>query len=251
MLPSTIPPLPERMFVPATNLENRLDTGIIAFSRYFRFVVASNGWSHAQLVSLCKLCTDQKAWLHNSQIAGLLKASFKNPGPRSFMALEFLFRAIDQYQKSDKEDCGVKFGKLTPLIEHAVIMRDENGNPATLGYLVEVFAGLRDIPIDISTFSFSDKQASLISDKAGRLIRRLMAVESLDPIVDAEQISVSFGQSKDERNKFVAIIKGSGQWKPDEIEDALTKLSKLMRERFNYKRSSRELQEEFLATPRE
>lgn len=250
MLPSTLPQPPERMFVTATDLENRMETGAIAFSRYLKRIVDANSWSHPQMVALCKLCTDQKAWLHNSQIAGLLKARLKSPGPRSFVALEFLFRAIDAHQKGDPETCEVKFGNLAHLVEHAQIMRDENGNPASMGYLMEVFSGLREVPIDISSLSFTEKQAIQVSEQAGRLIRRLMAVDDLDPIADAEKVSMAFGGSREDRLKCAAIIKGTEQWTPDEIEEAMSRLSKLMRDSFHYIRSARELQDEFLAPPR-
>lgn len=162
------------------------------------------------------------------------------------MALEYLFRAIDQYQKGAFTESGALFGSLSALVESAEIMRDENGNPASLGYLVELFTGLRDVPIDLSTLSYSEKQAEQISDKAGRLVRKLMAVDDLDPISDAGTVAARYSGTSEQRFKFSGIIKGAATWEPDEIEEALGKLAKLLREQFSYKRTAGELREEFL-----
>lgn len=241
-----VPSLPERMFLEATDLENRMDAGSIAFSKYFSRLMDGNGWSHPQLVALCKKCTGDKAWLHSSQIAGLRQARLKSPGPRSFVALEYLFRAIDQYQKGGFTESGALFGNLSNLVENAEIMRDEKGNPASLGYLVELFTGLRDVPIDLSTLTYSEKQAEQISEKAGRLIRKLMAVDDLDPIADAGIVAARYSGSSEQRAKFAGIIKGAVVWEPEEIEEAMGKLAKLLREQFSYKRTAGELREEFL-----
>lgn len=250
MLTQAIPQPPERMYLSASDLETRMDTGAIAFSKYFKRIIDANGWSHPQMVALCKLCTDGKAWLHNSQIAGLLKAGLKSPGPRSFVALEYLFKAIDEYQKNGEASSGVRFGKLTHLVEHAEIMRDPNGNPATLGYLVEVFTGLREVPIDISSLSFSEKHAEIISVNAGRLVRKLMAIEKMDPIDDAIKVASRYSGSQEQKAVFVAIITGNSSWLPEEVEEGLFKLAKLLREAFEFDRTASELREELLTQER-
>ena len=243
---SPVLPPPERMFLEATDLETQMDAGAMAFGKYFSRLMDGNGWSHPQLVALCKKCTGDKAWLHSSQIAGLRAARLKSPGPRSFVALEYLFRAIDQYQKGGFTESRALFGSLSKLVDGAEIMRDENGNPASLGYLVELFTGLREVPIDLSTLSYSEKQAEKISEQAGRLIRKLMAVDDLDPITDAVTVATQYSGTSVQRVKLVGIIKGAVVWEPEEIEEALGKLAKLLREQFSYKRTAAELREEFL-----
>lgn len=235
------------MPVSGLELEDRMDAAAIAFSQLFRHWMDSNDWSHPQLVALCKKCTGGKAFLHSSQIAGLRSARLKSPGPRSFVALEYLMRAIDAYQKgSGFGEERALFGELSHLVDNAEILRDDDGNPATTGYLLELFIGLREVPIDLSTLTYSEKQAEQISDKAGRLIRKLMAVDDLDPIADAGVVASRYSGTSEQRMKFAAIIKGAVVWQPNEIEEALGKLAKFLREQFSYNRTAAELREEFL-----
>ena len=109
-----------------------------------------------------------------------------------------------------------------------------------------MFTGLRDVPIDLSTLTYSEKQAEQISDKAGRLIRKLMAVDDLDPIADAGTVAARYSGTSEQRARFAGIIKGAVVWEPEEIEEAMGKLAKLLREQFSYKRTAGELREEFL-----
>ncbi|MFZ8904046.1 MAG: hypothetical protein ACO20I_08930 [bacterium] len=234
-------PSPPRMFPVAAELETAMDTGAIGFSRWFSRVMDHNGWSHPQLVSLCKRCTGDKAWLHSSQIAGLRQARLKSPGPRSFVALEYLFRAIHEYQKGGFTESGVTFGQMSGLVEKAEIMADENGNPATLGYLMEVFTGLREVPVDLSKSDFSDNQAVTLSTNAGRLVRKLMAMNELDPITDAGVVAANFSKNSELNFEFAALIKGSGEWRPEQVDANLGRLSHLLKDQFDYKRSAPEL----------
>ena len=230
-------------------LEEALEAGAVSFAKWFAQFMDLNGFSHPQLVALCKVCTGGKALLHSSQIAGLRQARLKSPGPRSFVALEYLMNAIERVQ-SDTKTGGKSplFGTLTPLIKDAEIMRDNEGNPATLGYLVRVFTGLEPVPVDISSPTYTEKAANSISANTGRLIRRLMIAEKgLDPIDSAGIIANSFCTDQMQRAKFVEIIKGSATWDPDEVEESFVKLSRLLREEFNYKRNPQELIEELSA----
>jgi hypothetical protein len=229
---------PPRMYPDAAGLEGAMDTGALSFARWFSRVMDHNGWSHPQLVALCRVCTGDKAWLHSSQIAGLRHARLKSPGPRSFVALEYLFRAIHNYQKGSAV---TTFGSLAELIENAEIMADEEGNPASLGYLMEVFTGLRTVPVDLSTNDVTPAVAEQISMNAGRLIRRLMAVQELDPITDAGTVAAGFSRSSEECFQFASLIKGSHEWAPEEIDANLGRLSKLLQDRFQYKRTAAEL----------
>lgn len=242
----TAPTHPPRPLIEANDLETRMDAGAVGFGKYLARLMDGNGWSHPQLVALCKRCTGDKAWLHSSQIAGLRAARLKSPGPRSFVAMEYLFRNIDAYQKNDFSQERALFGNMGHLVEHAEIMRDEEGNPASLGYLVEMFTGLRPVPIDLSVMSFTDTQAETISREAGRLVRRLMAVVDMDPVIDAPTVAAKFSTNSERRAVFEALIKGSEIWQSEEVEENLNKLSKLLREVFDFQRTASELRDDFL-----
>lgn len=227
-----------------TELEEVLDQGAISFSRWFSRVMDGNGWSHPTLVGLCKHVTGDKAFLHSSQIAGLRAARLKSPGPRSFVALEYLWRAIDDYQKG--KSTGITFGNLAPLVEKAEIMRDPEGNPASLGYMVEVFTGLVPVPIDLTVIEFNENQAKIISDNAGRLIRRMMVQENWDLVDDIHRVTSNFSRDPAQQDELRRIIKGEGTWTPEELNDRLVLLSKMFSRIFQWTRTIPELTDELL-----
>ena len=228
-----------------------MDAGAIAFSKWFCRFMDGNGLSHPQLVALCKLCTGGKAWLHSSQIANLRAARLKSPGPRSFVALEYLMTAVWAYQTAVRKgepqaDTTPMFGYLAVLIEKMDIMTDEDGNPVQVGYLVEVFSGLRPVPIDLTTNVHTALDAQKVSKSAGRLVRKLMAAHDMDPVDDSALVANSFPGSHLQRTEFAALLKGEAVWEPELVEENVARLSKLVRERFEYIRQPADLLEELL-----
>lgn len=231
---------PDRDAVVASELEAKAEEGALAFGKWFTRVMDGNGWSHPQLVALCKSVTGEKAFLHSSQIAGLRQARLKSPGPRSFAALEYLWYGIDRYQKEYEG----QFGRLASLVESAEIMRDPNGNPASMGYMLEVFSGLRPVPVDLSKASYSENQAEQISNNAARLVRRLMAIDDLDPVFDIDQVVNRFPGSSEAKANFAALVKGEASWTSDELETQVASLARMLRDKFKHERNATELLEE-------
>lgn len=239
--PQLLPVSPPRSYADADELEGIMEGGQISWSRWFSWFMDINGYSHPQLVALCKVCTGGHAWMHSSTIANMRNARTKNPGPRAFAALEYCLRDIDAAQKGEFI---TNFGALTPLIIEATLMRDEAGNPATAGYMIEVFLGLRPIPIDLSVTIITPTDAESISAKAARLIRKLMAVSDLDPVDDAEEVGGKFPGNPQQKQVAIDLIKGQATWSPDEIEEQVGKLSKFCSLQFAYERTPQELLEE-------
>jgi len=231
---------PDRDAISPGDLEARVEEGSLAFAKWFTRVMDDNGWSHPQMVSLCKAVTADKAFLHSSQIAGLRAARLKSPGPRSFVALEFLWYGIERYQQHLEG----QFGRLAPLVESASIMRDPNGKPASTGYMLEVFSGLRPAPIDLTTTFYTDREAKVLSNNAARLVRRLMVVADLDPIFDLEVIVSRFPGDIEDKNKFKALLMGQQVWGGEDVDAQIASLSKLLREKFKFERNPKELLEE-------
>ena len=218
-----------------------MEGGQISWSRWFSWFMDINGYSHPQLVALCKVCTAGHAWMHSSTIANMRNARTKNPGPRAFAALEYCLRSMDLYQNNKTV---VQFGPLAKLVEGATLMRDEEGNTPTAGYMIEVFLGLRPIPIDLSVTIISPTDAETISAKAARLIRKLMAVSDLDPVDDADEVGGKFPGNPQQKQVAIDLIKGQATWSPDEIEEQVGKLSKFCSLQFAYERTPQELMEE-------
>ena len=240
-----------RRSINTSALEETMDAGAVAFAKWFARFMDGNGLSHPQLVALCKLCTGGKALLHSSQIANLRSARLRAPGPRSFVALEYLMWAVWAYQNADKisaeqAELIPRFGTFTVLVERMHIMADEEGNPVTVGYLVEVFAGLRPVPIDLTTNVHTELDAEKVSRNAGRLVRKLMAAHDMDPVEDAALIANLYPGSSMQRGEFALLLRGEHVWEPESIEENSSRLSKLIREKFEYNRQPSDLLEELL-----
>ena len=180
--------------------------------------------------------------MHSSTIANLRNAKTRNPGPRAFVALEYCNRAIDAAQKGEFI---TNFGTLTPLIMTATIMRDEQDNPATAGYMIEVFTGLRPVPVDLSQITISPSDAELISQKAARLIRKLMVVADLDPVEDAEVVGGKFPGNPQQKQVAIELIKGNATWNAEELEEQIGKVSKFCKLQFGFERTPQEMMAEF------
>jgi hypothetical protein len=220
-----------------------MDQGRVNFSRWFTRVMDTNGWSHPTLVALCKCTTGDQALIHSSQIAGLRSARLKSPGPRCFAALEYLWRAIENYQHKGKV---VVFGSLASRVQKAEIMRDPDDQPASLGYMVEVFTGLLPVPIDLNIVEFTDSQAQIVSENAGRLVRRMMAQANWDLIDDIHKITDKFSKDRHTCDVMKDIIIGQKVWTPDELYTRLSDLTRMLNRTFEYDRTIPELMEELL-----
>ena len=153
----------------------------------------------------------------------------------------------DSLKRGREEDPAIpKFGHLTYLVDDMKIMADEDGNPVQLGYLVEVFSGIRPVPIDLTTNVFTELEAERVSKNAGRLVRKLMAAHDMDPIEDLASIANQYPGSSLQRAEFAALLKGEALWEPEFLEENVSRLSKLIRERFDYIRKPADLLEETL-----
>ncbi len=233
-----VPGTPARSLIAGKDLEEAKETGLIAFGQWFAWFMDVNRFSHPQLVALCKLCTGDKAMLHSSTIAGYRNHRIKNPGPTAFVAIEYVCRAIDAAQRGEPI---TNFGRLNSLVLDAKIMRDEDGNPVTAGYLTEVFLGLRPVPMDLSKMAISSEDAISISSKAGRLIRKLMVIQEMDPLEDADEMGGHFPGNPQQKKHFAELIKGQASWNVDEVEEQVAKMARLLGEHLQYSRTTAEL----------
>lgn len=162
------------------------EAGAKVFARMFTRWMDGNSWSHPVTTKLAKAAMGGKeGWLHSSQIASLRAADTRNPGPRTFVAIERLNYYLWRY---------TQFKELIPNTPSSNDYLDarpitENDEPPSLGWFLEVFCGYR-VPqeFDISTRAIPADQAPLISKRLGRLIRQQMTEEGFDVVEDLGSI---------------------------------------------------------------
>lgn len=231
--------------ISSKDFEPRLGNGAVVYGRWFGKTMDANDWSHPKLVKLSKHAT-VIGYVHSSQIAQLRTGNLKSPGPRSFASMVFLFHEIDLYQKGEQHKDSPTFEGLESLIENAVIMRDYEGKPASLGFHYEVFCGWRMPPEMDHRIDYSAAQAELISKNAALYVRRLMIAERMDPISDLSRLKKAFSTDKNLQEQFGNVIWEQTTWHPEDLEHAMAGLSNVLLKVFKEKRRSGELTKQFM-----
>ncbi len=231
--------------ITSKDFEPRLGNGAVVYGRWFGKTLDANGWSHPKLVKLAQRATNELL-VHSSQIGGLRAGLLKSPGPRSFASIVFLFHEIDLYQKGEQHKDSPSFEGLESLIENAVIMRDDDGNPASLGFHYEVFCGWRMPPEMDHRIDYSAAQAELISKNAALYVRRLMIAERMDPISDLIRLKKAFSTDKNLQEEFGNVIWEQTTWDPDDLDHAISCLSNVLLKVFKEQRRPEELTRQFL-----
>ncbi len=227
------------------DFEPRLGSGAVVYGRWFGKTLDANGWSHPKLVSLSKHVTEV-GYVHSSQIAALRTGVLKSPGPRSFASMVFLMHEIDLYQKGQQHQDSPTFKGFEALVENAVIMRDDDGNPASLGFHFEVFCGWRMPPEMDHHIDYSAAQAELMSKNAALYIRRLMIAERMDPISDLNRLKRAFSPDKSLQEQFGNVIWEQATWHSDDLDHAMSGLSNVLAKVFKEQRRPEELARQFL-----
>lgn len=223
------------------DIAERFEQGAVTYSRWFRKMMKENKWSHPRFVKLAQTATGGISWVHSSQIASLREGKLKSPGPRSFAALVYLFNAIDEYQRGIKSKDAPDWSGQEEFIKDAVVMRDEEGRPASIGYHFEVFCGWRMPPAQDAERNFTDEQAAYASDNAAKHVRRLMIAERMDVIDDMPKLQRHFSLDKDEQDKFRDVVLGQAHWINDELDDAVVGLRNMLSKVFKQSWKSEEL----------
>ena len=92
------------------------------------------------MIKLSKASMGGIAWLHSSQISGLLHAKL-NPNPRVFKAIQVLNESLFNYATKNQLIPGTTSSND---YSNAICIKDETGGAPSTGWFVEVFTGERD-----------------------------------------------------------------------------------------------------------
>ena len=228
------------------NISELFNDGQTNFAVWFARMMDANGWSHPALVKLATACADGRAWVHGSQAHSLRYGRLKSPGPRSFAVLVYLFFVIDAFQKGTMDEHMPDMSTHKKLIQNAVILRDDEGNPASIGYMFEVFCGWRVPASNTIVRNFTEEQAAQISKAAGKRVRRLMAANQMDLIDDIARLKKNFSNDKEGQELFAQVVIGQAEWKNEELEHNVTCLCHMLQKVFNQDLNSEELMNDLM-----
>lgn len=229
-------------YIGSSEFDELLDKGPIVYGRWIGRTIDANRWSQPKIITLCKRVISQaKSYVHSSQLSQLRIGGLKSPGPRSISVIVYLMHAIDDYQKGIVRDDSPDWTGLEDLIQDATIMRDDDGNPASIGYHFEVFCGWRMPPGPVAHHNFSDSDAEVLSKAAGKYVRNLMAADRMDLIDDMDRLKKAFSPDKAMQEKFADVIMGQDYWGADEIMDNMQNMTSALKVVFNQSRKVEEL----------
>lgn len=209
-----------------TDHQAQFDRGVETFSRLFVRWMDSNGWSHPTIVALAKASLNGAGWLHSSQVSGLRHGRLKSPGPRTFVAIERLNFFLHRYKT---EKLLIPNTSSSNGYQDPELLLDENGNPPSVGWLVEVFCGTRQPPgLSSTEFFFTPDQAEQFSANFGKLARRLLAINSLDIVTDLDvAIHRHYGPGDAVRvEKLKQVLLARGAWSPTELDAEMPALTR-------------------------
>jgi len=230
------------------NISELFDDGQANFAVWFARMMDANGWSHPRLVAMAASCSNGQAWVHGSQVNSLRKRELKSPGPRSFAVLAYLFAVIDAYQKETMDEFMPDMSEHKKWIQSAVILRDDEDQPASIGYMLEVFCGWRLPPANSKQRDFTDEQAAKITKAAGKKVRRLMAAKNMDLIDDMPRLKRNFSNDKEAQQLFSQVVIGQAEWSNDDLEHNITCLCNMLQKVFKQNLNSEELMGDLLKT---
>ena len=228
------------------NISELFGDGQTNFAVWFARMMDANGWSHPMLVKLATTCSNGKPWVHASQINSLRYGRLKSPGPRSFAVLAYLFAVIDRYQKGQSDEFMPDMTPHKKYVEKALILRDDDGNPASIGYMFEVFCGWRIPPANAIKRNFTDEQAASVSKAAGKMVRRFMAANQMDLIDDMARLKRNFSNDKDAQDVFALVVIGQAEWTNEDLDHNVTCMCHMLQKVFKQETNSEELMNNLL-----
>lgn len=192
------------------------DRGISTFCQLFIHWMDRNRWTHPVLIDLVRSCLDGASWLHSSQISALRQGKLRNPGPRGFIAIAELNKAMYLY-KTKKQLIPNTTTDLNYLQGYAVT---EDGVPPEVGWWFEVFCGQR-VPkdVDLAQQFHTEIEAEAFSLGYARLVRRLMASKGYDLFESLDKVVRNYypAGDQDRVKKLSSVLLNQSVWSPVEL----------------------------------
>lgn len=208
---------------------HRFARGIETFRRLFIHWMDTNRWSHPIMIRLSRHALDGIGWLHSSQISALRVGELHNPGPRTFIAIAELNKAIYRYRTTKALVPGTKTD-IDYLQGYAITTAEGEVPDASWWY--SVFIGdiiPSHIPLE-QQFDGGDDEAAEFSERFARYMRALLTSKGFDVFTDLKQaIHRHYPACEDSRaEKLAAVLHNKAVWTAAEAEvelDALVGMS--------------------------
>ena len=177
-----------------------------------------NGWSHKVLPALAESLDLGR--VHNSQISNLRNGKLASPGPEVFLALAQANTILDQGLDSIRDHLLKEHPELLKvLLDSAIPISGDDGNPLGAGDFFEIFLGLAPLPSSFDWF-IEDHESSLLSAALSEyLCNGRSWRQCREQVMDAYPV-----RKVTRRERFAEVMAGLRDYSAEELDGELLDL---------------------------
>lgn len=212
-----------------TTYIKRYFAGIETFRKLFIHWMDTNRWSHPVMIRLATKALEGSTWLHSSQISAIRAGTLLNPGPRTFVAVAELNKAMHLYSTTKKLIPDTT-SDVDYLQGYAITVDGEAPGPE---WWYGVFVGYT-VPdqVPYQQMFCDDAAAERFSIQFAKYLRRLLAAAGYDIFTDLNVAIYRLYPAGDaERvDKLREVLLNVGTWSAKEAEVELSALAAMTSE---------------------
>ena len=206
-----------------TGFRDRLSNGRRAMAHLIHVWHERNGWAHKVLPALAE-CLDLGR-VHNSQISNLRNGKLASPGPEVFLALAqantILFQGIEKIRD---QLLAAHPDLLRVLLDSAIPLVNDDGQPLGAGNFFEIFLGLAPLPSSFDWF-IEDHEAVILSAALSEYLCNGRSWRQC-----REQVMQAYPVRKEtRRERFAEVMSGLRDYTAEELDGELLDLHETQR----------------------
>jgi len=227
--------MPREDFATPEHGQERIDRGVLTFSRALRMLLSRNGLTHEQLSKLSQWCNPWGlTWISTSQISYLRTAATQKVGPKTIDALGQVNLRLAE-AAGDRSPVVLAlppFGRIPSefeLPEQPYYLRHpESAEPLDAGGLYLIWIG-RLMPADLEDGHISDMEARRLSANLSRIVQswardsRLTISEALERAMESYPV-----EEERRRAKLKAVAVGFEVYDGAQLGEELPALGELL-----------------------
>ncbi len=177
-----------------------------------------NAWSHKVLPALAESL--ELGRVHSSQISNLRNGKLVSPSPEVFFVLGKVNKALSLGLKNIKNQLSIVNPELLKiLVDSAIPVENNDGNPLAAGDFFEIFVGLASLPSSFDWF-IEDNEASVLSASLADYLCKGKSWR-----ICREEVMAAYPVSKKQRReRFAEVMAGLRDYTAEELDGELLDL---------------------------
>ncbi len=198
----------------------RLSDGRRAMAHLIHVWHERNGWTHKVLPALAE-CLDLGR-VHSSQISNLRNGKLSSPGPEVFLALAQANQLLHKGIEPIREHIANAHPELLKvLLESAIPLEGDNGEPIGAGEFFEIFLGLMPLPSCFDWFIEDEEAIGLSAALADLFCQGMTWRQCRQKVMAAYSVHKPL-----RRERFAQVMAGLRDYNAIELDGELLDLHK-------------------------